>query len=86
MIWSDSATALANAEKQVGWLSDKLKHVSNHLHFFRQYVQCGWLALCKIGSKLNRADVCTKGMDSEESFRGALHYLVDVPRELQEGQ
>jgi hypothetical protein len=86
MIWSDSATALANAEKQVGWLSDKLKHVSNHLHFFRQYVQCGWLALCKIGSKLNRADVCTKGMDSEESFRGALHYLVDVPRGLQEGQ
>ena len=40
-IWSDSQTALANGDKPWNWLSDKLKHVQNHLHFFRQYVKSG---------------------------------------------
>jgi hypothetical protein len=84
-VWSDSQTALANCDKPWNWLSDKLKHVQNHLHFFRQYVQCKWLQLCKVPTEANRADCMTKGYDSVEKFSNAVQaYSVELPVRLQE--
>ena len=68
-LFSDSASALASAEKPVGWLSDKLKHVQNHIHFFRQWVQLGLLKLSKVSGKINPANIGTKGFNSPQQFQ-----------------
>ena len=68
-LFSDSASALASAEKPVGWLSDKLKHVENHIHFFRQWVQLKILKLSKVAGKVNPANIGTKGFNSPQQFQ-----------------
>ena len=67
-LFSDSASALASAAKPVGWLSDKLKHVENHIHFFRQWVQLKLLKLSKVSGKVNPANIGTKGFNSPQQF------------------
>ena len=68
-LFSDSASALASAAKPVGWLSDKLKHVENHIHFFRQWVQLKLLKLSKVAGKVNPANIGTKGFSSPQQFQ-----------------
>ena len=68
-IYSDSASAIASGNKPLGWLSDRLKHVQNHVHFFRQWVQLGMLKLDKVSGKVNPANIGTKGFNSPQQFK-----------------
>ena len=82
-LFSDSASALASAEKPVGWLSDKLKHVQNHIHFFRQWVQLGLLKLSKVSGKINPANIGTKGFNSPQQFQDERALTMSsLPHEL----
>ena len=69
VIHSDSASAIASGNKPLGWLSDRLKHVQNHVHFFRQWVQTGLLKLSKVSGKINPANIGTKGFNSPQQFK-----------------
>ena len=69
VIHSDSASAIASGNKPLGWLSDRLKHIQNHVHFFRQWVQTGLLKLSKVSGKANPANIGTKGFNSPQQFK-----------------
>ena len=68
-VYSDSASAIASGNKPLGWLSDRLKHVQNHVRFFRQWVQMGLLKLDKVPGKINPANIGTKGFNSPQQFK-----------------
>ena len=79
-LFSDSSVALATAAKAANWLSEKFKHMSIHIHFFRQYVQAGFFKLAKIESARNPSNVLTKGWSSREAFKNAAsHFIVELP-------
>ena len=82
-LFSDSASALASAAKPIGWMSDKLKHVENHIHFFRQWVQLKLLKLSKVPGKVNPANIGTKGFNSPQQFHDERALtMTALPNEL----
>jgi len=60
-IWSDSAVALAQANKPEAWIVDKLRHIKTNYFFFKSYVRSAQLELRKVSGTDNPADLFTKG-------------------------
>ena len=59
---NDAARTLANLPH----MTPRSKHIAVKYHFFRSKVQAGELLIARIDSKLQKADIFTKGLDPEQ--------------------
>ena len=77
-LFGDNMAVILNYSKPENTL--KKKHHACAYHFIREMVSTGWLFLIHKSSKLDRADILTKALDSAVLYGKIKGWVLDFPK------
>jgi hypothetical protein len=65
-VWEDNNAALKLANAQFPNMTSRTKHIAIKYHWFKSHIQEGEIKVGRIDTKVQKADIFTKGIAKKE--------------------